>query len=219
MSIELKVNARLQETPMSCWWTAVAVVLEYYGRRYRYPWQYQAEFERPWNRSPTSIGFEPPSIDEAMRHDPTLRSMPMHPDPRQRDRLAPYEWYALGVPNTAWGLRRLRAAVRFQAVPDCPAYGSWTAADFDRILRACGPIVFHGFWNNFPHSLVVCGINEGAHGTTVAYMDPALGFVTSEPILNFNQRMAGMVIGPDAMGANPIHYPDSRPVRAVVDQS
>jgi hypothetical protein len=212
VSIELAIAPRLQESNMSCWWTAIAVVLEYYGRRYRYPWNFRHEFERPWNSPFVWQSFEPPSLDEAMRADPTLRRLPTH---EYGTRLSPHEWYTNGMPNSAWGMRRVCEITGFEGVRDCPAYGSWQAADYERIIRAHGPIVFHGFWNGFGHTIVVCGIDTGAQ-PLVAYMDPALGFVTSQPIAAFNQRMSGMTIGMDAMGFNPIYLPQGQQVLAVV---
>ncbi len=214
MSIELRVKGRLQQSSMSCWWTAVACVLEYYGRRYGHPAAFAPIFQRPVGRSPTWVGFESPSLDEAMQFDSTLRRMP------GGNRLAPYEWYLQGLPNTNWGLRRLCEITGFRGVPDCPAYGQWLAADFERILRAYGPFVFHGYWNNLPHSIVVCGINTAdAGGSRVASMDPGAGFVSSTPLTAFNALMTGMNIDEGAFGLNPIHYPTSQPVRAVIATS
>jgi hypothetical protein len=209
MSIELRVEGRLQETQMSCWWTAISTVLAYYGRRYRHPSAFSSAFERPMTRSPTSMGYEYQSIDDLMRGDPSLHSY-------RHDRLAPYEWYVQGLPNTGWGLRRLCELTGFQGVRDCPGYGEWSAADCERILRACGPLVFHGFWSGFGHSIVVCGVNVDGTNESVALMDPAVGFVSSETLANFNTRMNRMTIGLDAMGYNPIYYPTAEAVREVV---
>ena len=199
---------------MSCWWASTAVVVDYYDRYYSYPWEFRSTFQRPpshWGTEALDLALPPldyPSIDEAMVRDPTLRHAV------STDDIAPYMWYQLGLPNTAHGLRRYCDLTGFRGVPDCPPYGSWTLADVEGILRRQGLFVFFGFWSGFPHAIVVCGADDA--GGSVAFMDPAQGFVHSEPIATFNGRMANMTIGPQAIGYNPVHYPTSRPVRATV---
>jgi hypothetical protein len=104
----------------------------------------------------------------------------------------------------------------FVGVSPCPAYGQWTAADFLTALRRNGPFVFHGWWNGVPHSIVVCGVDDAPGAQVVAYMDPVRGFVTDQALAAFNRRMSGMVIGAAAIGFNPVHLPNRRPVRRVI---
>jgi hypothetical protein len=199
---------------MSCWWAATAVVLDYYDRYYSYPWEFRSVFARPSSR----YGLEAvdhvlpppdyPSIDEAMERDPTLRHAIRPQD------IAPWMWYELGLPNTPRGLRRYCEITGFRGVPDCPPYGRWTTDDVERILRHKGLFVFFGFWSGFPHAIVVCGAYPDTD--SVAFMDPAQGFVHSEAVATFNGRMSSMTIGPGAIGYNPVYSPRSNPVRATV---
>jgi len=214
MSLELQVRPRTQATPMSCWWASTATVLEYYDRYYSYPWEFRSQFRRPrWRYGSGALDHvlpppDYPSIDEAMERDPTLHEVV---DPRD---IAPWMWYDLGLPNTAHGLRRYCDITGFRGVQECPAYGAWTVDDVEHVLRTKGLFVFFGFWNGYPHAIVVCGADHG--GGMVAFMDPAQGFVHSEALATFNGRMRRMTIGPDAIGYNPVHCPTSQPVRATV---
>jgi hypothetical protein len=199
---------------MSCWWASTAVVLDYYDRYYSYPWEYRSIFRRPASRSAFAAVDhvlpppDYPSIDEAMERDPTLRdAIP----PRD---IVPYMWYELGLPNTAHGLRRYCDITGFRGVPDCPPYGRWTVADVARILRHQGLFIFFGYWSGFPHAIVVCGADTAAG--SVAFMDPAQGFVHSEAVETFNGRMSNMTISGGAIGYNPVFYPTGSPVRATV---
>jgi len=210
MSIELRVRPRTQVTPMSCWWASTATVLEYYDRYFSYPWEFRGEFRPPPGRY-GGLALPPPeypSIDEAMERDPRLRQVV---DPRD---IAPWTWYHRGLPNTAHGLRRYCQITGFRGVPDCPGYGTWMLDEVEHVLRTQGLFVFFGFWNGFPHAIVVCGVDVGAG--SVAFMDPAKGFVHSEALQTFNNRMQRMTIGPDAIGYNPVYYPQSVPVRETV---
>ena len=210
MSIELRVRPRKQVTPMSCWWACTATVLDYYDRHYSFPWEFRGEFRPLMGRyhDPALPPPEYPSIDEAMERDPTLHHAVGPTDG------APWTWYHRGLPNTAHGLRRYSQITGFRGVPDCPGYGSWRLEDVEHILRTQGLFVFFGFWDGFPHAIVVCGV-DGADGS-VAFMDPARGFVHSESLKKFNGRMQRMTIGPDAIGYNPVYYPQSLPVRETV---
>jgi hypothetical protein len=191
MSIELRITPRRQTTPNSCWWTSIAVVLDYYGQHYSLPGQFRPEFRRPaearWN---ALAPVETPSIDQAMQQDPTLRSFRGQGDSPHS---VPWTWYDFGLPNSDWGLRRVSEITGFQGVPDCPAYGLWSVADVEHTLRHHGPFVFFGLWNGFPHAIVVAGARQGRG--QVDFMDPAQGFVLEEPISTFNNRMRGMTIG------------------------
>jgi len=214
MSLELQITPRLQASSMSCWWATTAVVLEYYGNRYLYPWEYRSVFRRPqWRYGSSALDRRLPPPDFAA-YDRALSGPDPHlPTVNPRD-IAPYMWYELGLPNTARGLRRYCELTGFLGVGNCPAYGAWTLADVERTLRENGPFIFFGFWNGLPHAIVVCGALQGAG--TVSYMDPADGTVHRESIGNFNNRMSGMTIGVQAMGFNPVHCDHSPAVGATI---
>ena len=211
MTIELRVPGRQQTSQMSCWWASMAMVLEYYGRDYTYPWQFNAAFARPWNVPRDGLpDYVVSSLDAELERDPTLR----HTDAGIY--LQPYEWYEFGLPTHRAGFARLRDISGFSGFESRPAFGTWTAADVESRLRAHGPYVFFGSWNGFPHAIVTVGLIERPGGAEVVTIDPIRGFATSEPLTAFNTRMAANLAAFNFEDLNPMYFPQPNPVREVV---
>jgi hypothetical protein len=210
MSIELRVPGRAQTSQMSCWWASMAMVLEYYGRHYTYPWHFNAAFARPWNAPNDGIPDQVyGSLDDAMARDPELHGSGAD------IYLQPYEWYERGLPTNRAGFDRLRAISGFRGF-DRPAFGAWTADDVESRLRRYGPYVFFGSWNGFPHAIVTVGLIVVNGGPEVVTIDPIRGFASNEPLATFNQRMARNLAGFNFESLNPMYYPQPNPVRDVV---
>ena len=211
MTIELLVPGRVQTSQMSCWWACMAMILEYYGRDYTYPWHFRGQFGRPWNRP--DDGFPDvvhDSFDAAMaRGDPELRRS------AEMTYLQPYEWYEHGLPANRGAFEQLREISGFRGF-DRPAFGHWTAADVEARLRRHGPYVFFGSWNGFPHAILTVGLIERTAGAEVVTIDPIRGFATQEPLADFNHRMVNRMSSANFDSLNPMHLPMSEPVRAVV---
>jgi len=211
MTIELRVPGRVQTSQMSCWWASMAMVLEYYGRDYTYPWHFSAEFARPWNRLDDGIPDRIyGDLDAALEHDPRLL------DPEGHSDLQPYEWYEHGLPPNRAGFGHLRSISGFRGF-DRPAFGAWTAEDVESRLRRYGPYVFFGSWNGFPHAIVTVGLIGRAGGAEVVTIDPIRGFATGESLGDFNRRMATNLAGFNFESLNPMYCPQGNPVRAVVN--
>ncbi|MBI5718685.1 MAG: hypothetical protein HZC37_13460 [Burkholderiales bacterium] len=209
MTIELRVPGRVQTSQMSCWWASMAMVLEYYGRDYTYPWQFNAEFARPWNQPDDGIGD---MVYGAL--DPTRD--PLLIEAHAETYLQPYEWYRHGLPESRAGFARLRSISGFRGF-DRPAFGAWTAEDVESRLRSYGPYVFFGSWNGFPHAIVTVGLITRGSESEVVTIDPIRGFATNESLASFNQRMASNLAGYNFASLNPMYYPQPNPVRAVVN--
>lgn len=210
MTIELRVPGRVQTSQMSCWWASMAMVLEYYGRDYTYPWQFSAQFARPWDRPRDAIpDMVYGSLDAALARDPMLR------DAGADTYLQPYEWYESGLPESRAGFARLRSISGFRGF-DRPAFGAWTAEDVESRLRRYGPYVFFGSWNGFPHALVTVGLVVSGGETQVVTIDPIRGFPTSESLASFNRRMASNLAGYNFDSLNPMYCPQNEPVREVI---
>jgi len=215
MTIELRVPGRVQATQMSCWWTSMAMVLEYYGRDYDLPWQYRSEFRRPYSLMPH--GLEPerhvPSLDEALAHDGMLRHS------ADLMYLEPHEWYEHGLPAMRAAFDRLASITKFRGLPSRPAFGHWTAAHVEENLRSHGPYVFFGSWNGFPHAIVTVGLLDEGAGTQVVTIDPINGFATPETLASFNTRMTQRMGDFNFYDLNPMYLPQPRQVLdVVVDQ-
>lgn len=215
MTIELRVPGRVQATQMSCWWTSMAMVLEYYGRDYDLPWQYRSEFRRPYSFVPH--GPEPerhiPSLDEALALDGMLR--------RTADLMyqAPHEWYEHGLPAMRAAFDRLASITEFRGLPSRPAFGHWTAAHVEEHLRAHGPYVFFGSWNGFPHAIVTVGLRGEGAGAQVVTIDPINGSPLRETLESFNTRMTQRMSEFNFYDLNPMYLPQPRQVlEVVVDQ-
>lgn len=213
MTIELRVPGRVQATQMSCWWTCMAMVLEYYGRDYDLPWQYRSEFRRPLSFVPRGPDAEwhVPSLDEALAYDSTLA--------RTGDLiyLAPHEWYERGLPAHRAAFDRLASITEFRGLPSRPAFGEWTAADVESRLRAHGPYVFFGSWNGFPHAIVIAGLIPGPKGPQVVTLDPVRGFATQVDLLAFNKLMTQRMAAFNFDDLNPMYLPQENPVRGVIN--
>ena len=211
MTIELRVPGRVQTSQMSCWWASMAMVLEYYGRDYTYPWYFSAEFARPLYRPDDGIpDLVYPSLDAVLARDPMLL------DPGASTYLQPYEWYERGLPESRAAFARLRSISGFRGF-DRPAFGAWTAEDVESRLRRYGPYVFFGSWNGFPHAIVTVGLIRRDTGAEVVTIDPIRGFATSESLASFNQRMASNLAGYNFASLNPMYLPQPDPVRDVVN--
>ena len=213
MTIELHVPGRVQTSQMSCWWACMAMILEYYGRDYTYPWHFRGQFATPWNRPDDGFpdrAFD--SLDTEMARDPTLASS------RASSYLEPYEWYERGLPAHRGAFERLREISGFRGF-DRPAFGHWTAADVESRLRSHGPYVFFGSWNGFPHAILTVGLIAHAAGAEVVTIDPIRGFATPEPLAEFNHRMVNRMSSANFDSLNPMHLPMSEPVRAVINHA
>lgn len=212
MTIELRVPGRVQATQMSCWWTCMAMILEYYGRDYALPWQYRAQFRRPMSfmaRRPEPE-WHLPSIDEAMAHDATLATTD------ELIYLAPHEWYEHGLPRNRAAFAQLASFTEFRGLPSRPAFGRWSADDVETRLRQHGPYVFFGSWNGFPHAIVTVGLLRRTGSTEVVTIDPIRGFATGESLADFNARMASRMSEFNFFDLNPMYLPRERQVREVV---
>lgn len=208
--IELRVPGRQQTSQMSCWWASMAMVLEYYGRDYSYPWQFNGQFRRPWNRPHEGLpDMVYGNLDAELARDPGLH------DAAASFYLEPYEWYERGLPQSRAAFERLRDISGFRGF-DRPAFGAWTADDVESRLRAHGPYVFFGSWNGFAHAIVTVGLIQDASGPAVVTIDPIRGFASSEPLASFNRRMANNLAGWNFDSLNPMYLPQPRPVRDVV---
>jgi hypothetical protein len=210
MTIELRVPGRVQTSQMSCWWACMAMILEYYGRDYTYPWHFRSQFTRPWERPPNPFGdVVRGDLDDEMRRDPTLAPA------RESVFLEPCEWYEHGLPANRSAFERLRDISGFRGF-DRPAFGRWTAADVESRLRQHGPYVFFGSWNGFPHAILTVGLIERRSGAEVVTIDPIRGFATGEDLAEFNHRMVNRMSTANFDSLNPMHLPQAEPVRAVV---
>jgi hypothetical protein len=209
--IELRVEGRVQATPMSCWWTCMAMVLEYYGRDYQYPWQYRAEFRRPPSLGTRPDGdFHYPTVDEGLAVDGALRAID------HLVYLQPYEWYERGVPADRGAFTALSTITEFRGLPSRPAFGEWTAADVEERLRAHGPFIFLGSWNGFPHAIVVTGLLTDTDRPQVVVIDPNLGFAQNWTLDGFNKLMSQRMERYNFDRLNPMYLPQPRQVLGVV---
>jgi hypothetical protein len=211
MSFVLDVPGRVQRSRMSCWWACLAMILEYYGRDYEYPWQFRSEFARPWNRARSPLGdLELPSLtEELLERDPEGLGGPYL--------LQPYEWYDRGLPTRQAAFERLAEITGFRGF-DRPGFGHWTAEDVQSRLRRYGPFAFFGSWNRLPHAIVAVGLIERDPGIEpdVVTIDPVTGRRGYEPIAEFNRRMAQRLQLSDFARFNPMHLPQDRPLRGVL---
>lgn len=198
---------------MSCWWACMAMILEYYGRNYTYPWDFRERFARPWNEPVTGRPrVRMPTATEAMRQDDTLRRS------QELSFNEPYEWYEYGLPRNRRAFELLSEITGFRGF-DRPAFGAWTAADVENRLRAYGPYLFCGFWNGFPHAILVMGIIQRGSDTEVVTIDPAVGFATPVGLDDFNRRMDERMREFNFNRLNPMYMPNAEPVRATVNQN
>ena len=211
MSIELAVTPQRQTTPMSCWWVCMSMVLHYYGQRHRYPWDFRPEFRRPFGRaaSPVIPDLHMPTIDEAMDHDASLRRSAELMFPQ------PYEWFDHGLPRNVRAFEMLSRITGFRGF-DRPAFGHWSANDVEPRLRRFGPYIFCGFWNGFPHAILVTGLLRNEGDISVVTIDPNNGFAFSDSLDGFNSKMDERMREFNFNSYNPLYLPQSRPVRAVV---
>lgn len=211
MPIELAVTPQRQTTPMSCWWVCMSMVLSYYGQRYRYPWDFRPEFHRPLGRvsSPVMPDVRSPTIDEAMSYDATLRHS------GDLAFLQPYEWFDHGLPRNARAFELLSRITGFRGF-DRPAFGRWTANDVESRLRQYGPYIFCGFWNGFPHAILVTGLLRHEDDVSVVTIDPNNGFAYSDSLEGFNSKMDERMREFNFNRYNPLYLPQRRAVRAVV---
>lgn len=215
MSIELRVAGERQRTEMSCWWTCMAMVLRYYGRRYVFPWDFRRAFELPAQSiaSPLGVGRYP-TLGEAMAPDGTLRSI----EPLYTER--PWEWYERGVPPNARAFRVLSSITGFTGMGrDHTEFGRWTADDFENRLRASGPFLFFGYWNADEHHIyrahviLIVGLLRQGSDVSVISIDPARGFAAPAPIDTFNARMRDSRMRDSNFGyLNPMYLPQRQPV-------
>ncbi len=211
MTIELRVPGRVQTSQMSCWWACMAMILEYYGRDYSYPWHFRSQFARPWNQPLRAFGDATHgSLDEEMLRDPSLAAS------HESVFLQPYEWYERGLPANRHAFEALREISGFRGF-ERPAFGQWTAANVESHLRRYGPYVFFGSWNGFPHAILTVGLIERSSGAEVVTIDPIRGFATGESLDEFNHRMVNRMSAANFDSLNPMHLPQAEPLRALVD--
>lgn len=211
MSIELAVTPIRQTTPMSCWWVCMSMVLGYYGQQYRYPWDFRPEFRRPFARvaSPVMPDLLYPDIDTAMEYDASLHHS------SELTFLQPYEWYDHGLPRSARAFEALSSITGFRGF-DRPAFGRWTANDVETRLRRFGPYIFCGFWNGFPHAILVTGLLRNEGDISVVTIDPNNGFAFSDSLEGFNSKMDERMREFNFNSFNPLYLPQVQAVRAVV---
>ncbi len=208
MSLEFRVPGRVQTSPMSCWWACMAMILQYYGQDYTYPWQYRVQFERPWSRPISPLpDVLLPSLEEANLTDEFRRSVSELSFPQ------PYEWYDHGLPRNRFAFDLLADMTGFRGFSR-PAFGQWSFDDVESRLRDYGPYVFFGMWEGFPHAILVVGALEGHSDRFVVVIDPSRGRPASQPLDTFNERMRSRMGEFDFNGLNPIYYPQSRSHRA-----
>jgi hypothetical protein len=213
MTIELRVPGRRQLSQMSCWWACMAMILEYYGRSYHFPWQFRAEFRRPFGRYGTA-DLVYPSLDDALRYDEELA---WEPAPHLAPYLQPYEWYERGLPAVRAAFERLHVITGFRGFDVRPAFGAWRAADVESRLRSHGPFVFFGSWNGFPHAILTVGLlGRTDEDAVVVTIDPIRGHATNESLHAFNSRMVSNMRDYNFDSLNPMYLPQAEPLRAVV---
>lgn len=208
MSIELTVRPRLQSTQYSCWWFAMAMILDYYGHHYPDPMPLGRGLSgfdgwlRPYGPLPARVI---PSLGDYEAWQRGAAAEPHFIDVE--------EWFRTGIPNTADGMRQFRDLAGFRGVPNLPAFGHWTCAGIDAMLRAHGPVMSVGHWNRYPHAIVVMGVSDREQ--FVSYCDPAEGEIAGVTLAEFNSLMGRFSSFPgDAL--NPLYYPSSPQVRAFV---
>lgn len=202
MSIELTIRLRTQTTPFSCWWFAMAMILEYYGRYYP-----DAHYVGPFEETPGTRPYGPltsrvyPTAGEIGEWAAGNRTEPPVIDVAG--------WFLNGIPNNAESFRQFRDVSGFQGIAATSPISAWTPAHVEAILRNYGPIMFIGNWNGAPHAIVVCGVSpEGA----VVYADPAGGFNvhTIDAFRTLARRFPEF--GGESL--NPLFYPSPPQVRA-----
>lgn len=222
MTFELRVPGRVQASQLSCWWACMAMVLEYYGRDYLYPWHFHSAFARPWNR-PRGL-YPDISMHDADRIFATREPEDLFaPDGSVRGvyeamYLEPWEWYELGLPPHRGAFDRLSEISGFRGFDERPAFGRWTKEDVESRLRRHGPYVFFGSWNGFPDALVVIGlIDPGLNGEPdVIRIDPINGDPLPERLSAFNRRMVQNMAGWNFDTLNPMYLPQDDPVRGII---
>lgn len=231
VSIELRVVPRQQRSIMSCWWAGMAMILAYYGQHHPVPWTYREAFRRPLGRPSypiPDVRFSSETYNILSYDPPRYRRMTgrqIQEDRRLRleevNFIQPYEWYDRGLPSSRNALRFLTEITGFKSFSR-PAFGEWTAEDFELRLRRYGPYLFLGRWEGEPHAIVVVGLHQTSNGAEVISIDPALPdnyFAAGESLSSFNNRMR---LGLDIFQRNPynpLYFPQRNPVREVVDLS
>ncbi len=205
MSIELTIRPRRQSSEYSCWWFAMAMILDYYGHHYPDPMPLGPGLSgadgwlRPYGPLP---GRVIPSTEEFEAWSRGAAARPQFIDVA--------DWFRHGIPNTPDGLRQFRDLSGFRGVPELPAFGHWTCEGIEAMLRCHGPVMSVGTWNGAPHAVVIVG--AFLDDQSISYCDPAYGEVRETPLAAFNQRMGQFLAPVDPV--NPLYYPATQPVRA-----
>jgi len=184
----------------------MAMILNYYGRDYTFPWEFKADFVRPFSYPRTGRPrLRMPTVAEAMQVDIRMRGV------QGLSFAEPYEWYEFGLPRNRLAFQLLSEISGFRGF-DRPAFGSWTAEDVESRLQDHGPYVFCGFWNGFPHAILVVGIVGTGDQANVISIDPAIGFPTQTSLEDFNSRMDERMREFNFNRLNPLYMPNSTPV-------
>jgi len=205
MSIELRIHARRQTSPNSCWWEATAMILSYYGRST----SAISSLGPSGLRSGPRIGLPRSSVPDEDLALSELSTYGRVRSERAMPQMDSSEWYDHGLPMTPFALHEFAELTGLSSLSERPAFGSWEGADVERVLRQCGPHMFVGLWNGYLHAVVVTGYD--ATDERVSYADPAMGFVVSRTLEEFNDLMAGL-----AVAENPFWLRSPPQVRAVV---
>lgn len=214
MRLELMVQPHRQNSPMSCWWTAMATVRAYYGRNYEpVPWLVHPEFRPSVNPSNGPYPrYQFPDTSRLPPDDPAAQLNSR--DLAEQMTTDPSQWYWRGLPGRTAEMRQLLEITHFRGIGTSPRPGHWSIRDVAAVLRRCGPYIFLGQWNGYPHAVTVVGVDSGQQN--VAYIDPAAGFVVSRPITAFNQTMGVRSLSAfENARLNPIYFPAPPQVRAV----
>lgn len=212
MPIELRVEARVQTSPFSCWWACMAMVLQYYGSHYTYPWDYRPAFARPWQTGPSYMPrMRYPNIDQYFETPVATRDRLIHSEP--------YEWYYSSVPPLQTCLSLLSDITGFRGVPVRRNFGYWTLGDIEQMLSTCGPLLLFGtFEGGRKHVVLITGaiVNTALGEEQVVYIDPAHGMHVNRELQAFNAWVHTFTSEWAFNGLNPVYLPNSSPVREVI---
>lgn len=212
MPIELRVEGRIQTSPFSCWWACMAMVLNYYGNHYNYPWDYRRYFARPWQTIPSHMPrMRYPDIDEYFETPAEARRRMIYEEP--------YEWYYFGVPPSQRSLSLLSDITGFRGLDVRLAFGHWTLADVELLLRTCGPLLLFGTYEGGRrHVILITGaISNPAIGEDqIVYIDPAIGIPQQRNLLDFNTWVQTFTSEWTFSGLNPVYLPTSNPVKETI---
>lgn len=212
MPIELRVEPRIQTSPYSCWWACMAMVLQYYGSYYAFPWDYRMEFA---NQRLTPPSYFPrqryPNIDQYLDAPEATRAHFIHSQP--------YEWFYSGVPPLSSSLSLLSDITGFRGLTVRPNFGYWTLAHVELMIRTCGPLLLFGTYaGGRRHAILIIGaiINQAIGVDQIIYIDPANGMAIHQDLAEFNEWVRTFTSEWVFSRLNPVYLPTSNPVQATI---